>query len=95
LRQLTTLLCPFAQAIQCLEAKDTTPDDIYLYWLVIIAQVHDLIVKGKSKLERSIIEDVCRITNYQFLKMVESEQAQNIYLVAFALQPGKLHLYLL
>lgn len=82
LKQLTTLLCPFSGSIQCLEAKVTTPDDIYLYWLVVIAQVHNLIVKGKSKLERSIIEDVHRITNYWFSKMVESEQAQNIYLVA-------------
>lgn len=63
----TTLLCPFARAIQCLEARDTTLDDIYLYWLAIIA--------------------AGRITNYQFSKMIENEQAQNIYLVAFALQP--------
>jgi hypothetical protein len=64
LRQLTTLLCLFARAIQCLEARDTTPDDVYLYWLAIVAYVQDLIVKGKSKIENGVIEDICRIINY-------------------------------
>lgn len=89
LRQLTTLLCLFARAIQCLEAKDTTPDDVYLYLLAIVAYIHDLIVKGKSKVENGVMEDICWIINYWFSKLIESDQAQNIYLVTFALHPAK------
>ncbi|KAJ6596242.1 hypothetical protein DFH09DRAFT_895593, partial [Mycena vulgaris] len=43
LTRLGSLLMPFARAIQCLESKDTTPADVYLYWLAIVAQLNDLI----------------------------------------------------
>lgn len=43
----------FARAIECLEATSTTPADVYLYWLAIVAHL-------KTALETNALPDhVC------------------------------------
>lgn len=82
---------PFARAIQCLEAKDTNPADVYTYWLAVVAHLHDLIKNdsGKSKYTLESKERIRQIANYRFSELIESKHASNIYLVAFFLDPGK------
>ena len=88
LKRLRAVLMPFAQAIQCLEAKDTNPADVYTYWLTVVAHLHDLIVKDsdKSKYTTEFKECICQIANYQFS---ECKHTSNIYLSAFILYPGR------
>ncbi|KAJ7933219.1 hypothetical protein B0H13DRAFT_2262883 [Mycena leptocephala] len=85
-------LMPFARAIQCLESKDTTPADVYLYWLAVVAQLNDLITKDdnagiKSKYERTVKELIRSIANFRFAQLIEEEQSSNVYFTAFVLDP--------
>ena len=91
LKHLRAVLMPFAQAIQCMEAKDTNTADVYMYWLAVVAHFHDLIKKDsdKSKYTTEFKEHVCQIENYQFSELIESKHTSNIYLTAFILDPGR------
>jgi hypothetical protein len=93
LKRLGAVLMPFARAIQCLEAKDTNPADVYTYWLAIVAHLQDLLTKDdglkeKSKYAIALKEKIRAIANYRFSQLIENEQASNVYLVAFVLDPG-------
>jgi hypothetical protein len=81
---------PFAHAIQCLEAKDTNPADVYKYWLAVVAHLHDLIIKDsdKSKYAEESKNRIRQIANYRFAELIENDRASNIYLTAFILDPG-------
>jgi hypothetical protein len=91
LKRLGAVLMPFARAIQCLEAKDTNPADVYTYWLAVVAHLHDLIKKDtdKSKYTTEFKERIRQIANYRFSELIESKHASNIYLTAFILDPGR------
>jgi len=91
LKRLGAVLMPFTQAIQCLEAKDTNPGDVYTYWLAVIAHLHDLITKDsdKSKYTTEFKEHIHQIVNYWFSELIENKHASNIYLTAFVLDPGR------
>ena len=93
LKWLGAILMPFARAIQCLKAKDTNPADVYTYWLAIVAHLQDLMtmddtLKEKSKYSIELKENICAIANYRFSQLIENEQASNVYLTAFVLDPG-------
>jgi len=83
---------PFARAIQCLKAKHATAADVYMYWLAIVAQLSDLMTCGNSKACKYgtfVKEKVHAIVNFQFSQLINNPRAKNIYLVAFALDPGR------
>ncbi|KAG9225740.1 hypothetical protein CCMSSC00406_0009337 [Pleurotus cornucopiae] len=86
-KRLAAVLMPFARAIQCLESKETTAADVYLYWLAVVAQLKDLMSRQTSKLENSIIESIRKIVNHRFNQLINNARASNVYLVAFALDP--------
>ena len=93
LKRLGAILMPFARAIQCLEAKDTNPADVYTYWLAIVAHLQDLLTKDdslkeKSKYATELKEKIRAIANYRFAQLIENERASNVYLTAFVLDPG-------
>ncbi|KAJ6573534.1 hypothetical protein DFH09DRAFT_916076, partial [Mycena vulgaris] len=80
LTRLVSVLMPFAWAMLCLESKDTTPADVYLYWLALVAQLNDLISKhddagNKSKYATTVKELIRSIANFQFLQLIEEEHA--------------------
>ena len=89
LKRLGAVLMPFARAIQCLEAKDTNPADVYTYWLAVVTHLHDLIIKDsdKSKYTTECKERICQIANYRFSELIESKHASNIY--SFWIQVGQ------
>jgi hypothetical protein len=77
---------PLARAIQCLQSKDTTPADVYLYWLAVVAQLNDLIRRDnkptpskKSKYEETLKDLIRQIANYRFSQLIEDERASNVY----------------
>ena len=73
LKRLGAVLMPFARAIQCLEAKNTNPADVYTYWLAVVAHLHDLIKKDsdKSKYTTKFKESIRQIANYRFSELIE------------------------
>jgi hypothetical protein len=78
LKWLGAILMPFAHAIQCLEAKDTNPVDVYTYWLAIVAHLQDLLTKDnglkeKSKYSIELKEKICAIANHWFSQLIENE----------------------
>ncbi|KAK6987977.1 ribonuclease H-like domain-containing protein [Favolaschia claudopus] len=92
LTRLGAVLMPFARAIQCLECKDTTPADVYKYWLAVVAQLNDLITKDdkagpKSKYETTVKELIRSIANFRFSQLFESKHSSNAYFTAFVLDP--------
>ncbi|KAJ7877235.1 hypothetical protein B0H14DRAFT_2269476, partial [Mycena olivaceomarginata] len=93
LTRLGAVLMPFARAIQCLESKDTTPADVYLYWLAVVAQLKDLLAKDdlagelKSRYTNTVKELIRSIANYRFSQLIEDEQSSNVYFTAFVLDP--------
>ena len=91
LKRLGAVLMPFARAIQCLEAKDTNPGDVYTYWLAVVAHLHDLITKDsdKSRYTTEFKERIRQIANYRFSELIDNKHASNIYLTAFVLDPGR------
>ena len=90
LKRLGAVLMPFARAIQCLEAKDTNPGDVYTYWLAVVAHLHDLITRDsdKSKYTIEFKECIRQIVYYQFSELIENKHAANIYLTTFVLDRG-------
>jgi len=88
LKRLGAILMPFARAIQCLEAKDTTPADVYTYWLAVVAHLHDLIIKDRSKYTEGSKNTIRQIANFRFTELINNDRASNIYLTAFILDPG-------
>lgn len=91
LKRLGAILMPFARAIQCLEAKETTPADVYTYWLAVVAHLQDLMKKDteRSKYNEELKDVVRQIANSRFSEMINNKRASNIYLTAFVLDPGK------
>ncbi|KAJ7712808.1 ribonuclease H-like domain-containing protein [Mycena metata] len=93
LTRLGAVLMPFARAIQCLESKDTTPADVYLYWLAVVAQLKDLIAKddaaaqSKSKYVTTVKELIRGIANFRFTQLIQSAQSSDVYFTAFVLDP--------
>ncbi|KAJ7720009.1 hypothetical protein B0H16DRAFT_1700044 [Mycena metata] len=92
--RLGAVLMPFARAIQCLESKDTTPADVYLYWLAaVVAQLKDLIAKddaaaqSKSKYVTTVKELIRGIANFRFTQLIQSAQSSDVYFTAFVLDP--------
>jgi hypothetical protein len=77
LKRLGAVLMPFARAIQCLEAKETNPADVYTYWLAVVAHLHDLIVKDsdKSKYAEESKNRIRQIANYRFAELIENDRA--------------------
>ncbi|KXN91565.1 hypothetical protein AN958_00421, partial [Leucoagaricus sp. SymC.cos] len=93
LQDLNAILMPFARAIQCLEAKETTPGDVYTYWLAVVAQLNDLFArdstqKGSVRYSNIVKESIRKIANTRFSQLIKSKTASNVYLTAFVLDPG-------
>ncbi len=89
LRRLTALLCPLARAIECLESQHTTPSDVFLFWLAVVAQLNDLFRNGRNgtRLQATCIEDIRRV-NKRYSELIDGDRANSLYLVAFVLEPG-------
>lgn len=62
LQQLTTVLAPVAKSITCLESTHSTVADVYLFWLVVTAEVHRMI--SEDGLENVVKESICRAVNF-------------------------------
>ncbi|KAF8981148.1 hypothetical protein BDQ17DRAFT_1394259 [Cyathus striatus] len=73
-------------------SSQTTPADVYVFWLAVVAQLQDIIVKDdllkSQKYSRSVKSKIRQIVNYRFSQLIENENAGNVYLTAFVLDPA-------
>ncbi|THH11639.1 hypothetical protein EW146_g7972 [Bondarzewia mesenterica] len=91
LKQLIIVLAPIAKATKCLEAVDTTPADVYLFWLTVMASYHELFDTSKQdelEIESGdvILEQVCKLVNIRYKEMSEGP-GKHVYLTTFFLNP--------
>lgn len=91
LHQMVSVLAPIAKALKCLEAIDSTPADVYLYWLAVMASFLDLFKKNYEDLELplDVVEDIRRIVNRRYREMIEGP-GKLVYLATFFLHPRML-----
>jgi len=88
---LGSVIMPIARAIQCLGSKEINAADVYLYWLAVVVQLHDLFARDDKlaapKYSLSLKEKIRAIVNYRFNQLIFNKHSQNIYLIAFSLDP--------
>ena len=82
------MIALWAKALKCLESAHITPDNVYLYWLAIIATIEDDLKKNPYKLRTSTMEEIRAIANNRFEEMIE-DAPNDTYIVAFFLNPCK------
>lgn len=88
LRQLATVLEPFARSIKCLESGHSTVADVYLFWLAVLARFQELFQHNTTfqgiGLPDNVIEDIRSIVNGRHAEMFQGKQGP-VYLAAFFL----------
>ncbi|KIY53479.1 hypothetical protein FISHEDRAFT_33185, partial [Fistulina hepatica ATCC 64428] len=84
--QLLAILGLFAKAIKCLEAKNMTVADVYLYWLACVAQLADLIMKNQLGFDLETLNDIRAIVNRHFNELINN-RPNDPYITGFFLDP--------
>jgi hypothetical protein len=67
LRQLVLVLEPLARACKCLESAQSTPADIYLFWLAVLATYENLFSTNNDadglQLPEEVVEEIRKVVN--------------------------------
>ena len=102
LEQLVAVLEPIARAVKCLESSHSTPADVYLFWLAILATLEELFEKNDDpvvgvRLLQSVINDIRNIVNMRWRESTEDGNKGNanggaVYVSALFLNARKLSL---
>ncbi|KAH7917067.1 hypothetical protein BV22DRAFT_1027014, partial [Leucogyrophana mollusca] len=88
LSKYLAVIGPFAKALKSLESAHVTADQIYYFWLGIIAQLEDIFTKNEYRLQKSTMESIRAITNCCFDEMIE-DAPNDTYIITFFLNPGE------
>ncbi len=75
---------PFARAIECLESAHSTPSDVFVFWLAIMATLERRFLDQRVKLPTHTIENIRAIANQRFDELI-NEGPEDAYLAAFFL----------
>ncbi|KAI0087540.1 ribonuclease H-like domain-containing protein [Irpex rosettiformis] len=97
LDELLAILGPAAKATKCLESTHSTVSDVYVFWLAMLATIHDVITDPNIPMPDHVREDIRRITNFRWKQMMEPERekekkgqaSKEVYLTGFVLDPRK------
>lgn len=86
LLQLKTVLEPLARAVKCLESLHSTPADVYLFWLAIMATYSHLFKTNSAHLglPDDVITSIKAIMNFRFEQMIGTP-SKHVYLATFFL----------
>ena len=76
----------FARCIECLEAGQTNPADVYLYWLALVARLKQVL--QTCKLPDSVCDEIRGIINERWKEFFVNGPT-NVHLSAFYLNPSK------
>ncbi|KAJ6545969.1 hypothetical protein B0H10DRAFT_1852757, partial [Mycena sp. CBHHK59/15] len=87
LKQLVTILEPLARAIKCLEGLEVTVGDVWKFYVVVTAVLHDLFEENVLSFPESLQDNVCSIVNLRFDEMIHGPSG-DLYLAGFYLDPG-------
>jgi len=87
LGDLLLVIGPIAKSILCLEAAHSTVADVFIFFVAFMAEIDDLIKRDKLDLPLPVIEQVRRLCNWRFNKMI-NEAPSDIFVTGFFLVPG-------
>jgi hypothetical protein len=87
LTQLIKVLSPFAKAIACLESSQSTPADVYLFWLAIMSTLKRLFEDETNGIRESDASQIRAIAINRFRQLLE-EGPDDCYISAFYLDPS-------
>lgn len=84
--QLTSVLEPLARATKCLEALQSNPADVFLFWVAMMSTERDLFDGNHISLPVEVIDQISSILDFRYNQMIEGPQ-QHAYLLTFYLNP--------
>lgn len=90
IEQLEMVTEPFAKAIKCLESGHSTPCDVFIFNLAIMASLRELFDNNETELSlpESVITDIRNAASNRYFNMVLAS-GNEIYVTAFFLNPRK------
>jgi hypothetical protein len=88
LTKLLEVIGPIAKAIQCLESTHSTPADVYLFWLAVMAQLGEVFREDKVHLPNDVKSQIRSIVNRRFDGMI-NDAPTDVYFSAFFLDPRR------
>src|SRR5436190_5155818 len=84
--KLLEVIGPIAKAIKCLESTHSTPADVYLFWLAVMAQLEEVFCENKVPLPADVKAKIRAVLNRRFDGMINNAPT-DVYLSAFFLDP--------
>lgn len=88
--KIIAALEPLAKAIKCLEASETTPADVYAFFVATMSSYSDLFSTNKHCISAGAMTDMRAILNRRFNELI-NEAPDDVYLTCFFLHPSKYH----
>ncbi|KDQ13862.1 hypothetical protein BOTBODRAFT_95505, partial [Botryobasidium botryosum FD-172 SS1] len=92
LKQLKAILEPLARAVKCLESTMSTPADVYLFWLAVMATYEELFQNNDEvdglQLPPSVLEEIRGIINARYRQMIEDPE-KVVYVSTLFLDPSE------
>ncbi|KAG9089935.1 hypothetical protein FRC06_001289, partial [Ceratobasidium sp. 370] len=88
LTKLANILEPFARALLCLESTHSTLADVYVFWLSVLAALHQHFSSGHSLLTPDDKSCIIAIASKRFNEAINDAPADG-YITAFFLDPHK------
>ncbi|KAJ6597336.1 ribonuclease H-like domain-containing protein [Mycena sp. CBHHK59/15] len=89
LNQLSSVTEGIARAIQCLEAQECNPADIYLLWLAVTAHVRAAL--RDTMIPENVCKEIRGIINHRWKEFFVTNLEHEVYLAAFYLNPKYLN----
>lgn len=90
IEQMVKILEPFARAVKCLESTQSTVADVYLFWLAVVATLHDYFCNNANadglQLPEEVIDDIRQIVNHRWREMTE-KAGKGVYVAGLFLDP--------
>lgn len=86
LGQLVAVTMPLAKAIKCLESPHTNPGDVLLFWLAVLAVLHDIFARNEQDLNlpADVIAKITQILNIRYASVFDFNP---VYKTALFLTP--------
>ena len=89
--KLVGILEPFARAVKCLESTQSTPADVYLFWLAVMATYEEIFRNNYDvdglQLPTDVINEIHVIANARYKEMTEGP-GKRVYISALFLDPS-------
>jgi len=88
LSQFLTVCAPVAKAITCIESTQSNVSDVYVFWLAVMATIHQIIVEDITGLLFDVMEDIQKSVNFHFNQIL-NDAPDDVYHTSFMLYSHK------